>query len=378
MLRPSFGATRYGENGSTWLAEKHDVPQYSADIDDAGHQVQGWRLGPQAPGRRSDMAAASLSATVGKRTLRALFLADLGPIPAHVVWAWRERGYEIAEIWTKGGGRGAWKRERQLGWFAPHWSLAAAIDRWGIRHRSIDNLKAGSDAALAMASMNVDVIISVHFMRILPRTLLEQLSVPVFNLHPSLLPAYRGSAPLVGMLLDEMQDRFGGVTLHGIVPAIDAGPIFAARPVAFPLDHDTRSWELDLARAAASLAVENIPDVLAGRIKGVAQAEEKAGYRRVKADELTLNSQLTAARVAWLCASLGRMRPLTFAVGNRAYPVTRMSHRLGPPSGQDPRVTWLTIETDLADARVRLRRKPIWEGRRRRIETWFQRVLARP
>jgi hypothetical protein len=55
-----------------------------------------------------------------------------------------------------------------------------------------------------------------------------------------------------------------------------------------------------------------------------------------------------------------------------------MSHRLGPPSGQDPRVTWLTIETDLADARVRLRRKPIWEGRRRRIETWFQRVLARP
>src|SRR5712671_3532763 len=81
-----------------------------------------------------------------------------------------------------------------------------------------------------MAELDVDVIISVHFMLILPLELLSRLSTPVLNLHPALLPAYRGPSPLAAMVVDESADRHGGVTLHAIVPAVDAGRIKGPPP----------------------------------------------------------------------------------------------------------------------------------------------------
>lgn len=320
-----------------------------------------------------------VSPAVDRPAIRALFLVDVGPIPARVVWAWREGGHEVAEIWTGGGDRrSAWKRDRRLRWVAPRWSLSAAMRRWRLSHKVVEDLSHTSDISAGIKKLNVDVIISVHFMRILPRNLLEQLRMPVLNLHPSLLPKYRGPASLLGMLLDEMQDDSGGVTLHGIVPAIDAGPIFAALPVTFPTNRKFRVWELDLARTAATLAVENVPRVLDGSLRGVEQAVGSGNYRRIDPRELVLTTALTSERVRWLCDTIGRFSDLRFHFCGRACPITGISKHLGPPTNQKPLVNWFTIETDLADARVRLRRKPVWEGRRRRLEAWLIRASASP
>lgn len=312
-----------------------------------------------------------------KTPLRVLFLADLGPIPARVIWAWQDSGHEIAEIWTGGAARrGAWKRDRRLGWFARRWSVSAAISKEKIRHRHIEHLKPHSEFAELISSLAVDAVISVHFMLILPRELLSQLPMAVINVHPSLLPAYRGPNPMVAMILDETQDRFGGVTLHQIVPSIDAGPIFASRSVPFPKNGSFRRWELDLACAAASLAVQATPEIVAGRLIGVEQAERDACYRRATEEELKLTQTLTSKRIAWLCSTIGRVRGLQFVISNREFAVTGISRHLGRPSGQPPRISWWTIETDVADARLRLRRSPRWEGRCRRIEAWLLRVLS--
>jgi hypothetical protein len=179
------------------------------------------------------------------------------------------------------------------------------------------------------------------------------------------------------MILDVAQDRFGGVTLHRIVSAIDAGPIFASRSVPFPAGGTLRQWELDLARAAAWLAVDAIPKIVAGRLVGIEQVEENASYRRAAAKDLKLAPTLPSRRIAWLCSTLGQVQPLPIEIAGRDYAITAISRRLGPPSGGPPRIGWWTIDTDVADARVRLRRKPWWDGRRRRIETWLLRVLSR-
>jgi methionyl-tRNA formyltransferase len=313
-----------------------------------------------------------------KSPVRALFLVDLGPVPARVIWAWCESGNEIAEIWTsRASQRRDWKRDRRIRWYAPRWSIAAAIGKWRIRHRQIGNLSAHSELADLIAALAIDVVVSVHFMRILPAGLLSRLSVPVLNLHPALLPGYRGPTPLISMIVDEAQERFGGVTLHAIVPAVDSGPIFASRSVPLPADRNLRRWELDLARAAADLAVDAIPEVVAGRLVGVEQVEDTASDRRTTAEELKLTPALSSIRIAWLCSTIGRARPLLFAVAGGQYAVLGISRNLGPSSGQPPRIGWWTIETDIADARVRLRRSPWWAGRRRRIEAWLLRVQTR-
>jgi methionyl-tRNA formyltransferase len=304
-------------------------------------------------------------------------LTDVGVVPARVLWQWRESGHEIAEVWTSAASRrGAWKRDRRLGWFAPRWSLTAAIVKWNLRHRVVENLRSASQISDQIESLAVDVIVSVHFMRILPAELLSRLSMPVLNLHPALLPAYRGPTPLISMILDETQDRYGGVTLHRIVPAVDAGPVYASRAVPFPASGNLRRWELELARAAAHLAVEAIPEVVAGRMPAIEQTETDARYRRATASDLQLTSAQRARRIAWLCSTLGPVRPLLTTVDVRDYAISHFSRQLGPPSGRPARIGCWTIEMDVADARVRLRRKPWWEGRRRRIETWLIRVFS--
>jgi methionyl-tRNA formyltransferase len=327
------------------------------------------------------MAGAPVASTPGDAIdpIRALFLIDHGPGPARVLWAWCERGHTIAEIWTGGRAsrRGAWRRDRRLGWFAPRRSISAAIRRWHIRHRQVETLRAHAELADLIVSLNVDVVISVHFMRILPAGLLSRLSVPVLNLHPSLLPGYRGPNPQLSMIVDEAHARFSGVTLHQIVPALDAGAIFASRSVPLPSDGSLRRWELDLARAAADLAVEVIPEIVAGRTAGVEQVAVAESDRRATLDDLKLTPLQTAKKIEWLCSTIGRVRFLQFALAGRDYAVTGISRHLGPPTGEPPRIGWWTIETDIADARVRLRRTPIWAGRRQRIETWLLRVLLR-
>ena len=225
--------------------------------------------------------------------------------------------------------------------------------------------------------MQVDVILSVHFARILPGALLSKLTIPVLNLHPTLLPAYRGATPLVSMVVDDAQDRFSGVTLHQIVPAIDAGPIFASCKVPFPKDKNMRRWELDLARAGAELVLKTVPAILRGEITPIEQSEEMATYRNTVADDLKITPARATDHVARLFETIGRARPLQIDVAEKSYAVTRISRKLGPPTGQPPRLGWLYIDADTADARVRLRRKPTWEGRRRRTEARLLYLFSR-
>jgi methionyl-tRNA formyltransferase len=255
--------------------------------------------------------------------------------------------------------------------------LTAAIKKNQIPHRCIESLKAAQKIADQIESLKVDVILSVHFARILPGALLSRLTMPVLNLHPSLLPAYRGATPLVSMVVDDAQGSFSGVTLHQIVPAIDAGPIFASCKVPFPKNKNMRQWELDLARAGSDLVLKTIPRIVRGEVIGVEQPEMMTTYRNTVPDDLKITPAYSAAKVARLCETLGRARPLVIEVAGREYPVTRIAGELGPPTGQSPRVGWLYIDADVADARVRLRRKPSWEGRRRRTETRLLYIFSR-
>jgi len=318
-------------------------------------------------------------APFGNRAIRALLLADAGPIPGRVASAWLAAGNQIAEVWTDAnpGYRSAWKQDRRLGRFAARWSLTATIARKHLVHRRIENFKDSQKFADLIDSLDIDVVLSVHFARILPAALLSRLKVPALNLHPSLLPAYRGATPLVSMVFDDAQDRFSGVSLHQIVPAIDAGPIYSACRVPFPSNKNLRRWELDLAKAGSDLAVNTIPRILKGEIVGVEQSENLATYRKTLSDDLKITPARSAANIARLCETLGRVRPLLIEADGRNYPVTGIVRSLGSPTGQSPRVGFFRIDADLADARVRLRRKPSWEGRRRRLETRLLQILSR-
>lgn len=75
----------------------------------------------------------------------------------------------------------------------------------------------------------MDLVIVANFSRILARPLLETPANGCLNVHPSLLPKYRGPHPLYWALAN--REHVTGVTVHEVTERIDAGPVILQRPV---------------------------------------------------------------------------------------------------------------------------------------------------
>lgn len=110
---------------------------------------------------------------------------------------------------------------------------------------------ASLDAVLdEIVALRPDLCIVAGLNRILKAKAIERLP-PIFNIHPSLLPAYRGGTPEFWHLVDGAEH--GGVTLHRIDPGIDTGPIVMQR--SFPIPPWVDIEELGVLNVRAGLAL---------------------------------------------------------------------------------------------------------------------------
>jgi methionyl-tRNA formyltransferase len=120
------------------------------------------------------------------------------------------------------------------------------------------------------ASLDAETIVLVAYGRLIPTELLDRHLW--LNVHPSLLPRWRGAAPVERALM--AGDTETGVTIHETVEALDAGPIAAQR--AFPIGPDDDAGAV-FARAA-EVAADLLDDVLSGEPEFEPQPEEGATY----------------------------------------------------------------------------------------------------
>ena len=118
----------------------------------------------------------------------------------------------------------------------------------------------------------------VAYGELIPRRLLELVPHGFLNVHPSLLPRYRGASPIQTALLNG--DEMTGVTVILLTPELDAGPI--VRQVAVPiLPEDTgQTLSSRLAALAAEILPETVRDWVKGKIAAVPQDEQQATYTR--------------------------------------------------------------------------------------------------
>jgi methionyl-tRNA formyltransferase len=125
-----------------------------------------------------------------------------------------------------------------------------------------------------LESLGVNMIISAYYRRILPPEVLARAHRGAFNLHPSLLPAYRGRAPLNWVLL--RGERTTGVTLHEMIAEPDAGPIVAQVEIPIAADDDAGSLAKKLATAAIELFADLWPALEKGEYERRPQDESRA------------------------------------------------------------------------------------------------------
>lgn len=119
-------------------------------------------------------------------------------------------------------------------------------------------------------------IFSFYYRQLLSEDILQCASVGAFNLHGSLLPKYRGRAPLNWVLANG--ERETGVTLHVMTCSADAGPIVAQDRVAIADDDTALSLHYKLCAAAMTLLQETLPIIKTGRYPQHEQDHAHASY----------------------------------------------------------------------------------------------------
>ncbi|MCA6964981.1 bifunctional UDP-4-amino-4-deoxy-L-arabinose formyltransferase/UDP-glucuronic acid oxidase ArnA [Pectobacterium carotovorum] len=131
-----------------------------------------------------------------------------------------------------------------------------------------------------------DVIFSFYYRTLLSDDILQLPSFGAFNLHGSLLPRYRGRAPVNWVLVNGETQT--GVTLHKMVSRADAGDIVAQSVVAIDEEDTALTLHGKCRTAAAALLAQQLPLIRSREITLTRQDESRASYfgRRTAADGL--------------------------------------------------------------------------------------------
>jgi methionyl-tRNA formyltransferase len=130
----------------------------------------------------------------------------------------------------------------------------------------------------AFAELDLDVAVVVAFGQILPAAVLEAPVLGAFNVHASLLPRWRGAAPIQRAIM--AGDKVTGVQVMRMTEGLDEGPILATRTVRIDALETAGTLHDRLAAAGAELIVETLEDIAEGRAEETPQAAEGVTYAR--------------------------------------------------------------------------------------------------
>lgn len=153
------------------------------------------------------------------------------------------------------------------------------------------------EAVEHLKTLAPDLIVIVAFGQILRRDVLEIPPHGCLNVHGSLLPKYRGAAPISAAIL--AGEAKTGVTLMRMDEGMDTGPLIAQATCPIAMDDTTATLSERLARLGADLLTETLPRWLAGEIVPQPQDESQATYCKLirKSDGL-LDWRLPAEELA--------------------------------------------------------------------------------
>ncbi len=125
-----------------------------------------------------------------------------------------------------------------------------------------------------ISALRPELIIVAAYGQILPQELLDLPTRGCLNVHASLLPRWRGAAPIQAALL--AGDAQTGVTIMVMDAGLDTGPILSQRSVPVPSEATAGSLSSTLAQLGAELLIETIPPYLGGQLLPIPQDDAQA------------------------------------------------------------------------------------------------------
>jgi methionyl-tRNA formyltransferase len=190
---------------------------------------------------------------------------------ATILEALLDAGHNIRAVYTqppRPAGRGHRETPSPVQALAEHRGLAV---------RCPHSLRPPAEAA-AFAALGADAAVVAAYGLILPPPVLAAPPLGCLNVHASLLPRWRGAAPIQYALLEG--DRETGVTIMQMDEGLDTGPILLQRALAIAPDMTAGRLSAALAQLGAGLILEALDGVAEGRLEARKQPQQGVTYAR--------------------------------------------------------------------------------------------------
>ncbi len=164
--------------------------------------------------------------------------------------------------------------------------------------------KIGEEAVLdELEGLKPELFIVISYAQKLPKRLLEMAKYGCINVHPSLLPKYRGAGPLIGPILNG--DDVTGVTIMEMAEQLDAGDILAQEEMALDPKETVATLEVKAAEKGAEMLLKVIDGLAAGTIVPQPQNEEEHSYvKQISKEEGRIDFSKSAAEIERMIRAL--------------------------------------------------------------------------
>jgi methionyl-tRNA formyltransferase len=130
-----------------------------------------------------------------------------------------------------------------------------------------------------LRGLGADIAVLSSYGRIVPKEVIDLFPLGIVNIHPSLLPKYRGPTPIESAILSG--DTSAGVSIMQITPEMDAGPVYAQESIDLSGHEDKFELYDRLSTIGSQLLLRTLPSILDGSLLPAPQDESRATYSRL-------------------------------------------------------------------------------------------------
>ncbi|MCL2492118.1 MAG: methionyl-tRNA formyltransferase [Coriobacteriia bacterium] len=193
--------------------------------------------------------------------------------------------------------------------------VKAVAEELGLTVRTPATLRDSAEIA-HLAGLKPDLIVVVAYGQILPVEILEIPQLGCINIHASLLPRWRGAAPIQRALLEG--DIESGVSIMRMEEGLDTGPCCAQEVISLRDEESFDEVQMALARSGARLLKRNLDDIVSGDVRWTEQREIDVTYApKVDKADMTLSPTLTARQLFDRVRASSDSAPARLKVGDK-------------------------------------------------------------
>ena len=147
-----------------------------------------------------------------------------------------------------------------------------------------------------LKKINPDLVVVVAYGKLIPSKILDIEGIKFINIHPSLLPKWRGAAPIQRSLIE--MDKETGISIMKIVSKLDAGPYMSQIKIKIDKDDNYQSLSEKLSFLGSKMILDALEKIEKNDLKWVDQVESKASYaKKIEKKESEINWNMPADKI---------------------------------------------------------------------------------